>query len=85
MFHTGIYSLALRDILCNPDARLLLIYGDKDEFTSKSKYEEWVDTLRRTDGLKAKLNVIPVMDASHFWQSDGARTALQQAIDSWIS
>ncbi|KAG1825082.1 Alpha/Beta hydrolase protein [Suillus variegatus] len=85
MFHTGMYSLALRDILCNPDARLLLIYGDKDEFTSKSKYDEWVDTLRRTDGLKARFDIIPVMDANHFWQSDGARIALQQAVDSWIS
>lgn len=85
MFHTGMYSLALHDTLCNPDARLLLIYGDKDEFTSKSKYDEWVDTLMRTDGLKAKFDVVPVMDANHFWQSDSARTALQQAVDGWIS
>lgn len=85
MFHTGMYSSALHDTLRNPDARLLLIYGDKDEFTSKSKYDEWVDTLMRIDGLKAKFDVVPVMDANHFWQSDGARTALQQAVDSWIS
>lgn len=85
MFHTGMYSSALHNTLCNPDARLLLIYGDKDEFTSKSKYDEWVDTLMRTDGLKAKFDVVPVTDANHFWQSDSARTALQQAVDSWIS
>jgi alpha/beta superfamily hydrolase len=85
MFHTGMYSSALHDTLRNPDARLLLIYGDKDEFTSKSKYDEWVDTLMRADGLKAKFDVVPVMDANHFWQSDSARTALQQAVDSWIS
>lgn len=85
MFHTGMYNLALHDTLCNPDARLLLICGDKDEFTSKSKYDEWVDTLMRTDGLKAMFDVVPVMDANHFWQSGGARTALQQAVDSWIS
>ncbi|KAG2157998.1 Alpha/Beta hydrolase protein [Suillus bovinus] len=85
MFHTGMYSSALRDILCNPDARLLVIYGDKDELTSKSKYDKWVNTLRQTDGLKAKFDVVPVMDANHFWRSDGARIALQQAVDSWIS
>lgn len=85
MFHTGMYNSALHDTLCNPDARLLLIYGDKDEFTSKSKYDEWIDILMRTDGLKAKFDAVPVTDANHFWQSDSARTALQQAVDSWIS
>ncbi|KAG1735808.1 Alpha/Beta hydrolase protein [Suillus lakei] len=85
MFHTGMYTSALRDILCNPDARLLLIYGDKDEFTSESKYDQWVDTLRRTDGLKAKFDVVRVIDTNHFWQSQGARIELQQTIDSWMS
>ncbi|KAG1747046.1 Alpha/Beta hydrolase protein [Suillus paluster] len=84
MFHTGTYTSALRDLLCNPDARLLIIYGDNDEFTRKSKYDEWVDTLRRTDDLKATFDVVQVMNANHFWQSHDARIALEQAVDSWI-
>lgn len=85
MFHAGMYASALRELLCNPEARLLLIYGDKDEFTSKSKYDEWVDSCRRIDGLKAELDVVRVTKANHFWQSRDARTALEQAVDSWLS
>jgi len=85
MFHAGMYASALRDLLCNPEARLLLIYGDKDEFTSKSKYDDWVDSCRRMDGLKAELDVVRVAGANHFWQSRDARTALERAVDSWLS
>ena len=85
MFHTETYASALRDLLCNPEARLLLIYGDKDEFTSASKYDDWVDACRQTDGLKAKLDVLRVMGANHFWRSHDARTILEQAVGSWLS
>ena len=85
MFQTDMYASALRHLLCNPEARLLLIYGDKDEFTSKSKYDAWIESCRRTDGLKAKLDVVRVTEANHFWQSHDARTALEQAVDNWLS
>jgi alpha/beta superfamily hydrolase len=85
MFHTDTYASALHDLMCNPESRLLIIYGDKDEFTSKSKYDDWVDACRRTDGLKAKLDVVRVTDANHFWQSHDARSALEQAVNSWLS
>lgn len=85
MFHTDTYASALRDLLCDPEAKLLLIYGDKDEFTSSSKYDDWVGVCRQTDGLRAKLDVVRVVGANHFWQTHDARTALEQAVGSWLS
>ncbi|SRR6266702_786315 len=44
-FRTGTYQRALEDLVRQPAARVLLCYGDADDFTSAEAYEEWTDAL----------------------------------------
>ena len=44
-FHTGTYQRALEDLVGQPAARVLICYGDADDFTSADSYEEWAEAL----------------------------------------
>jgi len=44
-FHTGTYQHALEDLVRQPAERVLICYGDADDFTSADTYEEWVEAL----------------------------------------
>ena len=40
-FRTGTYQRVLEDLVRQPAARVLICYGDADDFTSADTYEEW--------------------------------------------
>ncbi|KAI9463226.1 Alpha/Beta hydrolase protein [Lactarius psammicola] len=44
-FHTGTYQRALEDLVRQPAARVLICYGDADDFTGAEAYEVWVEAL----------------------------------------
>ena len=44
-FHTSTYQRALENLVRQPAARVLICYGDADDFTSADSYEEWVEAL----------------------------------------
>jgi uncharacterized protein len=44
-FHTRTYQRALEDLVRDPSARVLLCYGDADDFTGAYAYDEWVEAL----------------------------------------
>ena len=44
-FHTGTYQHALENLVRQPAARVLICYGDADDFTSADTYEDWVEAL----------------------------------------
>ncbi|KAH9168804.1 alpha/beta-hydrolase [Lactarius sanguifluus] len=44
-FRTGTYQCALEDLIRQPAARVLMCYGDADDFTSADAYEEWTEAL----------------------------------------
>lgn len=44
-FRTGTYQRALEDLVRQPAARVLVCYGDADDFTSAGAYEEWSEAL----------------------------------------
>lgn len=84
MFHTNVYSTALDTLLRNSSVSILVVYGGRDIFTSKAKYEAWSDSLRKTDDLSAQLEIALVPEADHFW-SGSARTMLKRTLEEWLS
>lgn len=84
LFHSRVYSTALDDLLCQSHANVLVIYGEQDNFTSRSKYDVWARSLRKTSEGKAKLEVVSVAGADHFWRSSSARTTLKWTLENWL-
>ncbi|KAF9223541.1 alpha/beta-hydrolase [Gyrodon lividus] len=84
MFHTKVYASALTWLLRDASASLLVIYGDQDNFTSHSKYEAWTESLRKTEGAKAQLEILPVAQASHFWHTESSRATLKLTLEGWL-
>lgn len=85
MFHSKTYSLALTSLLRDAGARLLVVHGDRDEFTSHSQYDAWTESLRTTEGVGAQLRTVAVTGGGHFWHTETSRAALKAALESWLS
>lgn len=77
MFHSSSYSKALETLVEHPESNVLVIFGDRDEFTSQYKYETWAS------GLKGNVKVVQVKDASHFWSGQSGRE-LGEVVGKWL-
>ena len=78
LFHSSTYINALKDLDQHPDSKVLIIYGDSDEFTSQSRYRSWASSLQ--DG---SVDVVEVKSASHFWHGRKGRE-LAEIIKRWL-
>jgi uncharacterized protein len=47
LFNSRAYEERLEQLVTQPSARVLILFGDSDEFTSISSYQAWVDKLER--------------------------------------
>lgn len=78
------YDTALKDLLSSPEAHVLVVFGDQDDFTSISKYEHWTKELQTLTGTDAhRLEIIRVDGASHFWRGRDERV-LTAAVERWL-
>lgn len=84
MFHSKTYSSALTSLLRNVHARLLIVHGDRDDFTSHAQYNAWTDSLKTTEGLQAELRVETIAGAEHFWHTETSRATLRETLESWL-
>ena len=86
LFKSAHYASKLEDLLRNPRARVLIVHGDSDDFTSASTYRTWVDGLRNVaDGEgNAQLTVSVSSGTSHFWQGRG-QDDLEDAMSRFLS
>lgn len=85
LFHSRVYSTALDNLLGQSRANVLIIHGERDNFTSRSKYDAWGTSLRkRSEGKASKLEVVSVAEADHFWRSSSARTTLKRTLENWL-
>lgn len=81
LFQTGTYSSKLKELVKNPACRVLLLYGDEDEFTGVSKYREWKKSLEAdSDG---QLRIVEVPGASHFWMGQPG-VVLEEEVERWL-
>ncbi|KAL1745594.1 Alpha/Beta hydrolase protein [Schizophyllum fasciatum] len=95
LFKSAHYAARLSDLIQNPRARVLVVHGDGDEFTSAASYRDWAAELRmaadsggRSDEgpgeAAARLVISSCPRASHFWHGD-SENALEEEISKFLS
>jgi alpha/beta superfamily hydrolase len=84
LFRTNTYATKLRELVKHPDTRVLIIFGNNDEFTSEASYDLWVEGLVKDVDRKDSLKVVKVEGGSHFWSGETGRE-MGRAIESWLS
>ena len=85
-FRGAHYTSTLANLLKDSRARVLVIYGDEDDFTGVENYDSWANSLRsvaRGEG-KAQLEIVKVANANHFWTDDQSREALVHAVRNFV-
>ncbi|KAG7089697.1 hypothetical protein E1B28_011352 [Marasmius oreades] len=84
LFQTATYARKLKELLSKPTSRVLVVFGDRDEFTSKSSYSSWETELRtNSDSEKGLLQVECIAGASHFWGGQSGQQ-LSNTIERWL-
>ncbi|EFR05405.1 hypothetical protein MGYG_08417 [Nannizzia gypsea CBS 118893] len=63
--------------------RTLVIFGEKDGFTSSKKLLAWCEDLKKVEG--SQLDSIMVKGAGHFWHEDKVESQMRRAIQEWIA
>lgn len=84
MFHSKTYASALTSLLRDVRARLLVVHGDRDDFTSHAQYDTWTELLKTTEGIRAQLRAVTVTSAGHFWHTETSRAALKTTLENWL-
>lgn len=81
LFHTNTYRARLQELIRNPTSNILIMYGDQDEFTGASSYENWRKELEH-EGSE-RLKVVEIKGASHFWRGRQGRE-LVETVKQWL-
>ncbi len=86
-FKSSHYATTLNNLLQNPQASVLVIYGNKDGITSERSYAKWAEELKgQVKGdHKAKLEVMEIAGATHHWpEDDGVRKSMLSIVEGWV-
>lgn len=80
------YTTTLNGLLHDLRSNILVVYGDRDEFTSVENYDAWAEALRRetSAGEAGTLQIAKVGGANHFWNDQTARETLLRTIRDWV-
>lgn len=87
-FRGGHYASTLESLLRDPRSNVLVVYGDRDEFTGVENYDAWANSLRAISdrhGGKECLEIAKVDGGNHFWGNPSAREALVAAVRKFLS
>ncbi|KAJ7227061.1 Alpha/Beta hydrolase protein, partial [Mycena pura] len=78
------YEETLKELVRNPAANVLIVYGDQDEFTSAATYRTWRSALEGVAGaVSGKVEWAEVKGATHFWRAaDGDE--LESIVQRWL-
>ncbi|KAG9099610.1 hypothetical protein FRC06_005099 [Ceratobasidium sp. 370] len=83
-FHASTYREKLRQLVQDAQARVLIMYGDRDQFTAIDKYSAWAAGFQSTDGQNtSKVVVKMVPGADHFWRGPFNRQ-MKATIMDWL-
>ncbi|KAI0326409.1 alpha/beta-hydrolase [Cubamyces sp. BRFM 1775] len=87
-FRSHRYTTALQNLITNPNSRVLVVYGDQDDFTSAQAYDSWAEQLRSVRESNAPdygtLKIVKVEGASHFWREHAAVHELIETVREWV-
>ncbi|KAJ6607401.1 Alpha/Beta hydrolase protein, partial [Mycena sp. CBHHK59/15] len=75
------YEEQLRQLLLEPEANVLVVYGDHDEFTSAARYRAWRSGLE--GATRGKLKCVEVGGGSHFWRDEDGDELLE-IVSGWL-
>lgn len=87
-FHSGTYTTTLNSLLQHPRSKVLIVFGDHDEFTGESSYDTWAEELRKqgSGAGTGRLEIAKIGGATHFWtDEENARRRLVEKILDWVS
>jgi len=80
-FKSSHYATTLNNLLQNPQASVLVIYGNKDGVTSERSYDKWAEELKG----QAKLEVMKIAGATHHWpEENGVRQSMLSIVEDWV-
>ncbi|KAF9524853.1 Alpha/Beta hydrolase protein [Crepidotus variabilis] len=77
LFNSASYTKALDTLLSHPDSKVFVVFGDRDEFTSASRYHDWIAS------LTGNIQVEEVAGGSHFWHGRAGQD-LVNAVKRWL-
>ena len=60
----------------------LMVYGDRDFFTSQKRYRKWAEVLATKPGSRFQFH--EVAGAGHFYREKGVETEMKSYISEWI-
>ncbi|TFK75129.1 alpha/beta-hydrolase [Pluteus cervinus] len=84
-FRSQTYQKKLQELVQNPESNILVVFGDQDEFTSASQYQDWgrlLESLVADEGNK-RLQIVEVPQATHFWRGRDM-DALVEKVSGWL-
>jgi uncharacterized protein len=86
-FKSAHYTTALKNLLHDPRSKVLILYGDRDDFTSVESYDAWVESLKleANGDNRGHLQVEKIEGANHFWADRTTRGAMLRYIQDWVS
>ncbi|TFL04024.1 alpha/beta-hydrolase [Pterulicium gracile] len=82
LFRSGTYASKLSELLRDNSSRVMVVYGDCDDFTGAGRYRAWQLELEKE--TSATLTCVCVQGANHFWGSDRASAQLLESVESWV-
>ncbi|KAI0033538.1 Alpha/Beta hydrolase protein [Vararia minispora EC-137] len=90
LFNGRTYQAGFESLMCNPESRILVIFGDRDEFTGMSSYDRWIQRLQRiaTHGqtrteVGSSLRTVRIGGGTHFWRGDDL-TRMIAAVEEFL-
>ncbi|KAL5503917.1 hypothetical protein ACEPAH_7989 [Sanghuangporus vaninii] len=96
LFRSKSYDEALNTLARDPKGRILIIYGDRDEFTGVESYREWSDKLEilgkedlnvnsNRNASAGRVRVSCIEGGSHFWaQNPNVAEEMLNVVQRWL-
>jgi hypothetical protein len=81
-FRSSAYQTHLRNLLSSSSTRVLFIFGDSDQFTRVSKYNQWIKDNKVLEN--ERWNVAKLKDVDHFFAYQQMEVSLIDVIQKWL-
>src|SRR3954470_1007812 len=81
-FRSSVYSTHLKNLLSSPSTKVLLIFGDSDQFTRLSKYRQWIKDNNVLEN--ERWSIVELNGGDHFFANQQMEDYLIDAIQQWV-
>lgn len=85
-FRASHFRKALEAQVTSLEQKILVVYGDKDQFTTQKAYSQWTSRLKSCVASEIhhaeRLSIIELSDTDHFWADK--LSELCQLVGAWV-